>query len=394
MYNLHLSAEQLEFRDTVREFLDRKVRPAALKADRLDAGDRSVPQAWLRAASGLGLRTIALSETAGGAGADTLTMCLVAEELAAADADFAAALAETTRLAQLLFDGWMNDAQRARFLPAFVDDEDCHLALAVREADTDDELGIDYHRPMSPRPGLQTTATRTADGWTLNGAKPCVANAPIAGLIAVRAATDEGIATFLVPRTTPGLSIQPTEQRPQWFLGVCGDVTLHDCRLPAINRLNPLDDRISVADAVRCALNVGVARAACDAALDYAKLRYQGGRIIIEHQTMGERIARLYIALDAARAVVWRAAWAADHPQAVHDRSLPEFPLHAALRVHVSESMHKVTLDAAEVFGAMGVMRDMPLQKYVLLSSIFLHGEVSNTDARLRVAEAIAGFRR
>lgn len=394
MYNLHLSAEQLEFRDTVRAFVEREIRPEALKADRLDACERSVPPAWLRSAASLGLRTLGLSEAHGGAGADTLTTCLVAEELAAADVDLAAALVESARLGDLLFERGMNDAQRERFLPVYTRDDDCHLALGVREADTDEELGIDYHRPMSPRPGLQTRAMRTAEGWMLNGAKPCVANAPIAGLIAVRAATDEGPATFLVPRDAPGLTIRPTEQHPQWFLGVCGDVELRDCRLPASSRLNVTDDRIEAADAVRCALNLGVARAACEAALDYAKLRYQGGRVIIEHQTMGERIARLFIALDAARALVWRAAWAADHPEAVDERSLPDFPLHAALRVHVSESMHKAALDAAEVFGAMGVMRDMPLQKYVQLSSVFLHGEVSNTDARLRVAEAVAGFRR
>lgn len=394
MYSLHLSAEQLEFRDTVREFVDREVKPLALSAQRLDAGDRSVPPALLQQASALGLRTLTLAEAAGGAGADTLTNCLIAEELAAGDVDLAAVLAETARLGGMMFGGWMNDEQRGRFLPAFTSDDCFHLALAGREADTDDELGVDYFRPMSPRPPLQTTARRSAEGWVLNGSKPCVANAPLAGLIAVRAATEDGAATFLVPRGTPGLEIRPTVQRPQWFLGACGDVDLVDCRLPAANRLATAGPPAAAEDAVRCALNVGVARAACEAALDYAKLRYQGGRIIIEHQTMGERIARLFIQLDAARALVWRAAWAADHPQAVHDRSLPQMPLAVALRVYVSETMHKVALDAAEVFGAMGVMRDMPLQKYVQLSSIFQHGEISNTDARLRVAEAVAGYRR
>ena len=89
MYNLHLSAEQLEIRDTVRDFVDGVIKPVALKADRLDAGDRSLPMDVLDQASQMGLRALALSEDLGGAGADMLTACIVAEELGAGDADIA-----------------------------------------------------------------------------------------------------------------------------------------------------------------------------------------------------------------------------------------------------------------------------------------------------------------
>ena len=112
MYNLHLSAEQLEIRDTVRDFVTREIKPAALKADRLDVQDRSLLTAQIDAASQLGLRTLALSEALGSAGADALTSCIVTEELAAGDADIAGILSETSRLAHLLFDRAMNDAQR------------------------------------------------------------------------------------------------------------------------------------------------------------------------------------------------------------------------------------------------------------------------------------------
>src|SRR6185295_4708546 len=98
MYNLHLSAEQLEIRDTVRDFVAQEIKPVVLKADRLDAGDRSLPTALLDQASQMGLRTLALSEAAGGAGADNLTCCIVTEELAAGDADIAAVLSETSAL--------------------------------------------------------------------------------------------------------------------------------------------------------------------------------------------------------------------------------------------------------------------------------------------------------
>ena len=98
MYDLHLSPEQLEFRDTVRDFVNDEVKPVTLKAERLDLGDRSLPVEVLRKAAQIGLRTLALPEGLGGVGADALTCCIVTEELAAGDTDVAAVLAETSAL--------------------------------------------------------------------------------------------------------------------------------------------------------------------------------------------------------------------------------------------------------------------------------------------------------
>ena len=96
MYDLRLSAEQIEIRDTVRDFVAQEVKPAALDAQRLDACDRRLLAGVLDKASQLGLRTLALPEELGGAGADTLTLCIVTEELAVGDVDVAAVLAETS----------------------------------------------------------------------------------------------------------------------------------------------------------------------------------------------------------------------------------------------------------------------------------------------------------
>ncbi len=148
MYSLQLSAEQLEIRDTVRDFVTTEIKPVALKADRLDVCDRSLLTEQIDAASQLGLRTLALSEDRGGAGADALTSCLVTEELAAGDADIAAVLTETSRLAHILFDQAMNDAQRERFLPKLLGDDRYHLAFAGREPGSDTRLGdqLSSHR--------------------------------------------------------------------------------------------------------------------------------------------------------------------------------------------------------------------------------------------------------
>src|SRR5262249_52200068 len=120
MYSLHLSPEQLQVRDTVRDFVAREIKPLALAPARLEASARPVVLEALEKASQIGLRTLALSEEKGGAGADSLTCCLVTEELAVGDADIAAVLADTSTLAGTLFDSLMTPEQRARFLPAFL----------------------------------------------------------------------------------------------------------------------------------------------------------------------------------------------------------------------------------------------------------------------------------
>src|SRR3979409_2261582 len=146
MYDLHLTAEQLEFRDTLRDFVEREVKPASVHPDRLQPFDKPLLLDAPGKASQLGLRTLALSEEAGGAGADTLTSCIVMEELAAGDVDLAAVLAQTSTLGHVLFDRLMTSGQRAAFLPKFVEDDRYHLALAGRDPAAG--IGWSYHRPL------------------------------------------------------------------------------------------------------------------------------------------------------------------------------------------------------------------------------------------------------
>ena len=120
----------------------------------------------------------------------------------------------------------------------------------------------------------------------------------------------------------------------------------------------------------------------------------QGGRRIIEHQAIGTKLAEIAIRLEVARAAIWQAAWAADHPEAIADRSLPDLPLASVAKVYASEAIYKAAKDSAECFGAMGVMRDMPLQKYVHDALVSLHSGVGNSEAKLRIAEVLAGYRR
>ena len=120
----------------------------------------------------------------------------------------------------------------------------------------------------------------------------------------------------------------------------------------------------------------------------------QGGRRIIEHQAIGAKLAEVAIRLEVARAAIWQAAWASDHPDAFADRSLADLPLTSIAKAFSSEAIYHATKDAAECFGAMGVMRDMPLQKYVHDALVCLHSGAGNSEAKLRIAEALASYRR
>src|SRR5215510_3100581 len=312
MYNLHLSAEQLEIRDTIRNFVTREIKPVVLKAERLEICDRRLPMQLMDRASQMGLRTLALSEDRGGAGADHLTCCIVAEELATGDADVAAALSTTSWLGHLLFDHVMNDAQRERFLLKFVSDDRFHLAFANHETQTDTRLGVNYHRPAPPDVAIETVAAKAASGeWIINGAKDYVANAPIAALFAitVKIPGQPVPRVLLVPADAPGLIVRIHEE--PWPHGCGGDVTFKDCRVPAGNLLG--DDAAALLTCVDVlgdamplfqALNLGIGRAAYEAALDFAHLRVQGGRPLIEHQAIGTTLAQLATLLEVARASV------------------------------------------------------------------------------------------
>jgi alkylation response protein AidB-like acyl-CoA dehydrogenase len=401
MYNLHLSPEQLEIRDTVRDFVTREIKPVALKADRLDVADRSLLTDLLDQASQMGLRSLALSEERGGAGADALTACIVTEELAAGDADIAAVLSESSRLAHLLFDRAMSDAQRDAFLPKFLDGDRYHLACAGHEGGSDTRLGVNYHRLAAAEAVVKTSAVKSGGDWIVNGVKDCVANAPVAGLFAVLVNIPgrAGASVLLVPADAPGVSVRAHDKA--WLHGACGEVTFKNCKVPAGNLLGDgAAALLTGADApgrgnpLAQALNLGIGSAAYEAALDYAHLRVQGGRPLIEHQAIATKLAETAIRLEIARIAIWQAAWASDHPDAVADRSLPDLPLQTMAQVFASEAIMKATKDAAEIFGAMGVMRDMPLQKYIHDARVCQHSGDGNTDAKLRIAEELAGYRR
>ena len=404
MYNLHLTPEQLEFRDTVRDFVESEIKPVALHPDRLQPFEKPLMTDLLDKAAQMGLRTLALSEEAGGAGADGLTSCIVLEELGAGDVDLAAVLGQTSALSRVLFDRLMSPEQRRRFLPKFTGDDRYHLAFAGRVPGAG--AGWCYHRPLAADSGADPVAVKQGNDWVINGSIAFVANATVAKLLAVQArAGTKGLTTLLVPRDAPGLTVrEPLKavgEGIRWHHGAGAGMTFKDCKVPADHLLgkegaSPFAQGTEAARGVTqiAAINLGLGRAAYEAAVDYSKIRRQGGRNIIEHQAIGTKLANCTIKLELARGMIWKAAWLLDHPEAVSDRSASELPFHVIARVYTAEAVNEVALLAAECFGAMGVMRDMPLQKYVHDSMVFLHNDDADGAAKLVVAEAVAGYRR
>lgn len=404
MFDLRLTQEQIEFRDTVRDFVRDVMKPAVLDPVRLQELPLCFPGDILEQTSMLGLRSLRLSESAGGAGADEWTTCIVLEELAAGDVGIAFSIGETARLAHILFDFAMTAAQRDRFLPNFLEDTAFHLAVANRLPNSD--LGLGYYRPGGLSDPIAVTAVPDGEEWLINGSTDFVLNAPLAGLFVVCVDAGGGVngsSSFLVPRDTAGLEIaeyEASEKEIPWYLGVRGRLTFRNCRIPKDlvlgDHANDLlrDELLGGGrrGAWQDAINLGLGRAACEAALGYANIRVQGARPIIGHQAIGIKFADMAIRIEMARTMVWRAACAIDRPEVHETPGHPALPLCAISKVYTSEAMHEVAELAAECFGAMGVMRDMPLQKYFNEATILLGSGYGNSTARFRIAEALAAY--
>jgi alkylation response protein AidB-like acyl-CoA dehydrogenase len=243
-----------------------------------------------------------------------------------------------------------------------------------------------------------------------------VPNAPVAKLFLVQARTDpkktgrNGITTLLVPAGTAGLRVVDQEgatdaagaqQMTRWHHGSGAAVHFANCRVSADAIVgkegqSPLAAEVlQVRNALAiAAVNLGLGRCAYEAAVDYAKMRIQGGRPIIEHQAIGTILADSAIKLELARNMLWKAAWAADHGSSATDPRALDLPLHTIARVYTAEAVLEIALGAAECFGAMGVMRDMPLQKYVHDAHVFLYGAEHDSATKLEIAESLAGFQR
>lgn len=383
-----LTEDQRALLALIREFVQREVEPRAAWLDRHERPEDCFSWELVEKASDVGLRTLTLAEEYGGAGADYTTTALAVAELAKGDMGFAVVFAQTWKLVQTLQEAG-NQSQKDRFLPLFRDNPRHLLAITLTEPDT----ASDYFVPHAGA-RYRTTAKRTKGGWLLNGMKHFISNGNRAFLYIVFAQTDperslsEGSTAFLVPRDSPGLSIGTVHDKLGERLANNAEVIYRDVFVPDENVLGEVNGGYAIqrqffpaSNAYAAATVLGVAEKAYERALAWAQERVQGGKRIIEHDSVASDLAEMKMWLDATRGYILHATWCADHPE--HWR--PE--LGVLPKVLASKVAWDVVTRAMELHGGYGYMKETGMEKLLRDAAAFLHSDGVNRTLLLKAAQ-------
>jgi len=393
MLDFRLSDEQKMFQQLARDFAQNEIAPAALVLDQKATWEERVPTDLLRQGSALGFRTFALAEENGGTGmSDLLTSCLIAEELGAGDIGTAYYFMLTARRARDWFELRATPEQQAYFLPKFLNDDLYHMTVAAHEPDTD--LAYDYLVDTPAEARFRTTAVEQADGsWIINGAKNYQTIGYTAKLLLVMAHTESGPQSFLLESDADGLVRHPMSKIGR-RVGDNAEIFFDNVRVPPGRILPPGEpgrhDTGTVG--VIAAMSLGLARAAYEEALKFVQERQTGGKVLYRHQATALALADMSTGIEYARLLIWKAAWAKDHPEAQENGMDPRL-LELQAAMNVGEVVQKVIVRAMELFGGAGVISGMPIEKFARDSFVQFHVSFP-TSNRLRIAESILGFKR
>ncbi|HYC47902.1 MAG TPA: acyl-CoA dehydrogenase family protein [Burkholderiales bacterium] len=394
MFDIRLSDEQREFRDLARKFAQEEIKPKAMALDREPDWEKRIPWELLKQGSRLGFRTFVLSEENGGAGvSDHLTSCLVAEELAAGELGTAYYFMLTARRARDWFELRMTPEQKAYFLPKFLDDDLFFTTVAIHEPDTD--VGFDYFTETPDNVKLKTRATQQPDGsWIINGAKNFQTVGYLAKLLVVMAQTPDGAKPFLVEGSSPGLVRRPLSKLGR-RVGDNAEIFFDDVRVPKGFILPPAPKgRTDMGThPTIAALTLGLGRAALEETLKYTQERVSGGKHIIKHQAVGLTIAEMAMNLEAGRRLLWTAAWVKDHPEAIESGEVESLPYEHMATAFIGTMVQRLTEQAVELFGGMGIVQGMPIEKYVRDAHVQKHISFP-FPSRFKVTEQLVGFKR
>jgi acyl-CoA dehydrogenase len=378
-----LSETQSSLRNAAHEFARDVIRPVAAQFDEAE----ETPWEIMRQAHQVGLDTFSFPEKYGGGGVDDpVAAALISEELAWGCAGIYTAIA-ASRLCATAIAKCGTEEQRQRYLTRFCDPAELILgALALTEPGGGSDVA-----------SLQTTAIRDGDSWVLNGTKRFISNGGIADISVVFATTDRelgwrGIQAFVVEKGTPGLSGGRKERKMGVRASHTADVVLEDCRVSEDARLpGPLGSgglgALKTLDATRplvAAAAVGIGRAALEAAAAYAQERESFGKPLLDHQAIAFKLADMATQLEAARLLVWQAAWRSGQRK--------PFAREASMaKLFAGDMAMQVTLDALQVFGGYGYMRDNPLEKWVRDAKIYQIWEGTAEVQRIVISRALAG---
>ncbi len=397
---MKLNEDQTTLRDWVHGFAADVMRPAAHEWDERE----ETPWPIIEEAAKLGIYSLDFLANAF-ADPTGLSMVLVLEELAWGDAGLCMSImGSSLAVAGIMANG--TPAQQMEWLPqCFGSPGDIKIAaFAVSEPDAGSDVS-----------SLRTRAVydEATDEWVLNGTKTWITNGGIANLHVVVASVDpslggRGQASFVIPEGTPGIRMGQKFQKMGIRASHTAEVVLEDCRIPGANLLGgkeKLDERLARAregkrsssqaamatfEATRPGVGaqaVGIARAAYEYALDYAKERKQFGRAIIENQGIAFKLADMKTRLDAARLLVWRAAWMARarEPFTAGEGSMS--------KLFAGEAAVHITEEAIQILGGYGYVREYPVERWHRDAKIYTIFEGTSEIQRLVIARAISGVR-
>ena len=347
-----LDQDHLMIRDAVRTFVREAIVPHAAQWDR----DRTFPKDVHRQLAELGAYGVLVPEAYGGAGLDALELALIIEEIAAGDGGTSTAISVNNCPVCSILLTYGNDAQKREWLTPLARGE-----MLGAFCLTEPQAGSDAS-------ALRTTATRDGDAYVLNGVKQFITSGKNGNVAIVMAVTDKaagkrGISAFVVPTSTPGYVVARIEEKLGQHSSDTAQILFEDCRVPAANLIGSEGEgyrialsgleggRIGIA-----AQSVGMARAAFDAALTYAKERESFGQPLFSHQAVQFRLADMATQLEAARQLIWHAA-------SLKDAGQPCLTEAAMAKLFASEAAERICSAALQIHGGYGYLSDFPVER-------------------------------
>jgi len=377
---MELTAEQKMVRDMVREFARDVLAPRAAEID--ESGE--FPWDIVKRMGELGLMGIPFPERWGGSGCDELTYAVAVEEIARVCASTAITMAAHTSIGTGPIYLFGTEDQKVKYLIPLARGEMIG-AFAMTEPNAGSDVG-----------STESTAIRRGDRYILNGTKMFCTNAGVADVLVVTARLDkgsgiEGITTFLVEKDMPGLKMGKKENKMGWRGSDTRAFTMEDLEMPLGNLLGVEREgfkqnmqvleggRISIA-----ALSLGVAEAALDASISYAAQRKQFGKTIGHFQTIRFKIADMVTGVEAGKHLTYHAARLRD-AQKAHGKEA------AIAKLFCSELATKSALEAIQIHGGYGYIKDYPVERYLRDAKVCEIGEGTSEIQRLIIARLVMG---
>lgn len=394
-----LSEEQLILQRTAREFAENEVKPLAVELDKNpDPSKSRFPIDLYQKAAKLGFTNMLLPAQYGGPGLGYVDMSIVLEEFGAADVGFAAvinAINFNTRGIMLLG----TDEQRKWWLD--LNDAEGGTVMWAGGLIEPDAGGCEFLCTIpDAKLGIKTVARRQGEEYIINGSKSAFCtNAGDAKYFSIYARTDmtkpqtEGTSIFIIPAGTPGLTVGKLTNKIGWRCVSHAELSFDNLQVPrkwmlggegtALKNIGAMITNSAIGQG---AFSVGLARAAFEYATDYAKQRVTWGKPIIKHQAIATMLADMQIEIEAARALVWLAAWNNDthEPSFINTRSCMQ-------RVFATEMAVKVTQMAANILGGYGLTTEFPLEKYMRDALVGTIAGFTNAMHRLYIADTLGG---